>query len=399
MNKKEEFMAKLARLAENSKDNGRKIAACILLGAMVTSGIQAQAAIPDTEMVETAHDDEAQLARTRADWKKLFNAYTKVDCNLDTDYVEALLEIEEYIEANYFLETSIAITVDDIIALRGEGINGISFAKMIEDYSNLDKSDSQAVAEFLALYGPYLADLHAHNYFTIVTLTSVIQDSIAYYTKQAVENSDQVRARYGFDTMQYGQTYVDNGEEKVRYAEINPDLSSVTLHYTADNALYDVNVDIVDSTDPVLGGGRTDYQNAYVQLLRELKSLYDLMNNGTYTEGTATYESFGVRGYTVTLTQQQVDDIIHNKRINDIIRNALKVIRRLNPAEAYEARLAAGEVTGVEVTEAGYGYYFDGLTDIKMTETYDEATNTYKVGMTLVFEVPQIELDRTLTLK
>ena len=367
------------------KNKNKRLLAALLGVTLASTPAVASASVPETAMEETVQDNNAQLARTQADYAKLFEDYREIDCNLDVNYVEALLEIEEFIETTYNVyfedELSMAFTVDSVLKLRHAGENEFGFAKMVNDWKALDLNDSVAVKNFLELYGPYLADLHAHNYFTLVTLASNIQNQMAYYVKQDVENSDFIRNQYAF------------GEKSFNGGKIAPDLSQVELFYNDNESNYDVTVNIVGSQNA--GDGLADIQNTYFSILREVSAFENLMVNGIVTDNTATVESFGVRAYTLN-DGQQVYEIVHNDRINELIRNSIQVSRKFNPAEAYQEQLLSGEIDGVTVTMAGYGHYFDPA---EVKDVYNAETNTHECGLTEVFELPQIVLDRPLTMK
>ena len=350
----------------------KKMISAATLAAMLASGPAAQAYV-DPAAIEIGVEGE-ELARTQADWKKLLTEYRAIDCNFEDEFVEAMLEIEDFIETTYPVyfseELPNTFKMDDIIAYRRASVDQFGFRMMVADWNALDKNNEQAVVEFLEKYGKYLVDIHAHNYFILINIISAIRNDLAWYVKQDVENSDFIRNEFGFDTKEFqGGTLAD-------------DLTHVGLNYTDGANTYDIDVNVTAPNDAneTIGDGFVDIQTVYGNCLREVKGLEKLMNTGEYSDNFyggycfATYPDGVVNG-------EQVYQIDHNADVRHLVEEGIRVIKTFNPAVTYNELLEQG----YNVTPLGYGHWF---IPAENNYTYDEATHTYRLNYNETFECP-----------
>ena len=130
----------------------KKMISAATLAAMLASGPAAHAYV-DPAAIEIGGEGE-ELARTQADWRKLVAEFRAIDCNFEDDYVQTMLEIEDFIERTYSVyfndELPDTFKMDDIIAYRRASVDQFGFKKMVADwkagksmqdiYSDLSKS-------------------------------------------------------------------------------------------------------------------------------------------------------------------------------------------------------------------------------------------------------------------
>ncbi len=416
---------------ERLKKLKETLLAVSLVAVMATNSTVVSAAIPEKSIEHNVDDEKDEKARTSADWKKIKEAYKSYDCNLDTDSIEALLEIEDFIEKNYGVyyddELSKNFTVDDVISYRSPyyiDANGnevkmpFSYNKLISAYDKLDMKDDKAVAAFLKQYGKYLADLHAHNYFTIITTLSAIRNDLSWYVRQDVENSD-ISDLYGYTLKEVQKTtdaagnLIEVYESKSTGGELSSDLTTLTIHYPE----VEVTVDITAPNDgsPIIvfpendvpdterdgrlyGDGFIDIQTVHTNLLIEafnLEKYFEGTLKNENIESFLGYSTFKTNGTTVDANNEtdQVYSIEHNEKINELIREGLRVVKTLSPDTTYDAEELYE--LGVDVTALGYGHW---ITEepVKSTTTLDKNGQPVKkdlVSIVETFECPTLTIE------
>ena len=104
--KKEEILKQL-----NSKAK-KGVAAATLVAMLATGGAsltEAKASVLP-EQVDFVSDASEELARTQADWKKLLEEYSQIDCNFDEilivsdNYYDEITSVKHGIVFNYMTE-------------------------------------------------------------------------------------------------------------------------------------------------------------------------------------------------------------------------------------------------------------------------------------------------------
>jgi len=389
---------------ERLKKLKKTLLAASLVAVMATNSTVVSAAIPKTSIEHNVDDEKDEKARTSADWKKIKEAYKSYDCNLDTDSIEALLEIEDFIEKNYGVyyddELSKNFTVDDVISYRStyyfdadgnEVEKPFSYNKLIAAYAKLDMKDDKAVADFLKEYGKYLADLHAHNYFTLITILSAIRNDVSWYVKQDVENSDWDALA---ENVKDAEAYRFSADEFVD-GIISSDLRKVYLTYK--NKEVEIDITAPNDENEMVGDGWADIASVHEKVLLETFRLSQFFLKTLGSEEAKTFlgaSSFTVNGTTVDANKEtdQAYSIEHNEEINKLIEEGLRVVKTLSPATTYNVDEL--NKSGVDVTALGYGHWFVG--DPIFNYVYDETTDTYKISLNETFECPTLTYEEVL---
>ncbi len=350
--------------------------------------------------------DEATIKRMADDWKKIMDNYATYECNLPVEDIEALIEVEEYIENNYNLyfddTLSNNFTVDEVLAYRNETNQEFSYREIIEAKKELDENDDKAVAEFLKKYGKRLAAIHANNYFTIYTINAAFMRDVAWYVKQDVEDTkwDELLAInpevYDFKWQEYYK------------GTVKEDLSVVTLEYHGKDGINrNVTVDITAPNDDqeLIGEGFGYIQTTYFPLNREGLYLGNFMNGCLAEEDEDYFLGYNTFAPTGTTTNRrgvikQVYSIEHNDDINAIIKEGIRVEKTLSPWTTVASNIdGLNENTPDEygITEYGFGHTFRPFKDGELLKwTYDEATKTYYIKLRETFEMPTLNYDDTI---
>ena len=380
---------------ENLKRLKKTLLAAGMATVMATTPMAVSASIPEAKIEHNVEDEKDVIARTNSDWEKLKKAYAAYDCNLDTESIEALLEIEEYIEANYSVYYNDALsanfTVDDVIAYRNDQNTEFNFAALKADYAKLNKEDDKAVAAFLEKYGKYLADLHAHNYFTIITILATIRNDVAWYVKQDVQNSDWAALTNGSVE---AEAYRFSDEE-YKGGKLSSDLTTLELDYK--NKEVVVNITAPNDEYETVGDGFTDIQTVYLDVLKEANYLGKYFTGNLKEEDKKYFlgnDTFATNGTTVDAKAEidQVYGIKHNNDINALIREGLRVVKTLTPATTYDYEELYA--LGVDVTALGYGHWFVG--NPIFNYTYDEKTKMYHINLDETFECPTLSYEEVI---
>lgn len=325
--------------------------------------------------------DEATIARMAADWEKLTREYSTYECNLPVYDITALLEVEKFIEDNYKGTLPKDYTADEVLAYRNELNQEFSYSEVIKAYEALDKTDDKAVADFLAKYGKRLAVIHAHNYYTLYTVSSAILRDLVYYVKQDVENT------FGFNPEEYWK------------ANIEKDLTKIYLYYKDENGK--VKKIVIDITAPSneleqRGAGFVDIQSVWMAITAEAlnhgKFMYGQLEE-TEIDGYLAYDSLNPNGTTTNSAgkTEQVYDIRHDEEVYNLLEEGLRVEETLDPATTILNNvdgITEENIEDYDVTSYGYGHYF--LTDL--VHHFDEETqmDIYEVSETI--EMPTKDL-------
>ena len=341
--------------------------------------------------------DQATIERMKEDYKKIQEVYTTYDCNLPVKEIETLLEIEDYFEKNSKESISNDFTVDEVLAFRNELKDEIK-----EAYNELDKTNDKAVADFLAKYGKYLAEIHAHNYFTIYTLCAAINRDLAWYVIQDVENTkwNELLAKTAVDPEAY-----DFKHEEYKDGILERDLSILTLNYQEeDGTKRIVRVDLTAPNDDQesVGDGFADIQSVYFQLYQESLYLAEYMNGRLPEEEKDSFLGYNTFAATGTTTNNQgeteeVYSIDHNDNINDLIARGIRLEKHLSPwttmADIIDG-LDENDPDKYELTEYGFGHTFVPNENGELfSYKYDENTDTYYIQLLETFERPSLDYE------
>lgn len=325
--------------------------------------------------------DEATIARMAADWEKLIKEYSTYECNLPVYDITALLEVEKFIEDNYKGTLPKDYTADEVLAYRNELNQEFSYSEVIKAYEALDKTDDKAVADFLAKYGKRLAVIHAHNYYTLYTMSSAILRDLVYYVEQDVENT------FGFNPDEFWK------------ADIEKDLTKVYLYYKDENGkVKKITIDITAPSNELEqhGAGFVDIQRVWMAITAEALNHGKFMNGKleeSEIEGYLAFDSLNPNGTTTNSVgkTEQVYDISHDKEVYNLLKEGLRVEETLDPATTILNNvdgITEENIVDYDVTPYGYGHYF--VTDL--VHHFDEATqmDIYEVSETI--EMPTKDL-------
>ena len=288
-------------------------------------------------------------------------------------------------------------TVDEVLAFRNE-----LKEEIIEAYKELDKTDDKAVAEFKKIYGKYIAELHAHNYFTLYTICAAINRDLAWYVIQDVENTEwnELLADTTVDPEAY-----DFKHEEYKDGILERDLSILTLKYQEkDGTKRIVRVDLTAPNDDQesVGDGFAYIQSVYFQLFQECFYLVKYMGGNLKEEEKDCFLGYNTFAATGTTTNNQgeteeVYSIAHNDYINDLIARGIRLEKHFSPWTTMADIIDdldenVPEKYGITAYGVGHTFVPDENGDL-FSYTYDENTDTYYIQLLETFEVPSLNYD------